>query len=151
MEAKYKVKGLKEHTDALKTLPALMQAAIIRGVLRDAGRIEIQKKVSASLPYGKRRSVAKELKIVNGKNKTSVLVGLTTDEFVARFFEYGTMERETRAGHNRGRISAKPVIETAIDERAKDVVGYINSEFGNRIATHLQRKIKSAKRRNSKA
>lgn len=96
MEAKFKIVGIKEHMNALKTLPSKLQASIIRGVLRDAGRVEVKNKTTERLPYGKKKSLKKVLKTVNGKNKTSVLIGVSQDEFLARFFERGTKKKNRK-------------------------------------------------------
>lgn len=147
---KFNIDGLKQHIDALKTLPVKMQASIIRGVLRDAGRTQVINKATESLPYGSRRTIKSVMKTESGKNKTSVFVGINQDEFIARFFEYGTQKRQTKKGYNRGRITAKPTIEYSIDSKVGSVVDYINAEFGNRMEIHLSRKIKGAKRKNTK-
>ncbi len=148
MKVDFKLIGIKEHIDAMKTLPAKLQASIIRSVLKDAARVEVKKKAVERLPYGRNKTIKSVLKTINGKNKTSVLIGINSDEFIGRFFEYGTRNRQTKKGYNRGRITAKPTIEVSIDSKTNKVVNYINNEFGDRVATHLQRKIKSAKRKN---
>lgn len=151
METNYKIRGLKEISEALKTLPAKMQANIIRGVLKDAARKEVKNKSTETLPYGERKPLKKIIGVTNVQgSKTSIMVGIKKDYWYVRFLEGGTKERQTKKGYNRGQIVARPVVEEAITGKIDDVVEYINNEFGDRVAEHLTRKIKSAVKKNIK-
>lgn len=158
--------GLEEVQEALRLLPANLQSSILRQFNREAARKLTIPALKSANPYS--ADTAKGFSIVNSKrDKTAIFVGATTEAFWLRFIESGTEGRETKnlgyyakanpdakrrypAGINRGAISAKPFIESAIDSTIDEIIRYTAAKYGERIGSFLQRKLKSNERRIAK-
>lgn len=147
----YELTGMKEFLDALDALTDKELFAVVRSGVRKGLQNNIVKPVRAAIPYA---SLKKSVGIVSDKNKEEltmwggVIMSKRPDAntppagAILRWLEYGTAVRTTKAGANRGAISAKSMIIPAINSGVPAVVDFLNKDFGTAIETFLSKKIK---------
>ena len=138
----FKIEGLKEVMDALKELPTQIQAKLLQGIARKVERKYLVSELKTAIPY-KRPIYQQSVRVVNDPNdKTASFVGFTTNAFVLRFLEYGTKQRQTKKGFNRGAIASVERVNPAIDKQIVPIIEFYNKELGNEIEKSLKRRIK---------
>lgn len=139
------LEGLKELLDILKTLENEKE---VERLLRSANREslkDLQKQFKSGLPYSKR--LLKYIKIgatkVKGRRHPNAqIVGPTSDAFVIRFLEKGTVERYTKGGSYKGKITGKHAIESFLDSNANVVKDKVISEYGEQLVKVTEKKAK---------
>ena len=137
----FKIEGLQEIIDSLNELPAKLQATIIQGFLRKAGSKYIVSELRTILPYSARTK--QEIKVVGDpRDKLAIYAGVSTKAFPLRFVEYGTVQRKTEKGWNRGAIAGVARVEPIVDRQVEPIIDYVNKEFGNEVEKNLRRRIK---------
>ena len=136
----YAFNGLSEVEEALKTLPAKMQASLLKSFNRKASTKFVVKPLRMALNYSSRTK--KAIKIASVRDdKTAVYAGPTSDAFYLRFLEKGTKERK-----GRGKITGKHKIERVADRGVNPIIKYTNKEFGEVINEFLLKKLKRARK-----
>ena len=147
MEDKYfEIEGLKEVEDALKTLATKDMSNILRTYNRTALKNYALNDLMSQLPYSP--DSLKNIRIVAGKgNKTSVLVGPTSDSYWLRFAEGGTKDRYTKTGAYRGAIFPNRRIEPILDRSATQIIDYTAKNYGEEINKILEKKLKRIKKK----
>lgn len=153
-----RIEGLKDVYKALNGLPPNVKGAALRSVHRKAAAIT-QGEMVRRAPVGSSRTsntrrekkmgdLRDNIKIGNDReNLSGVIVGVF-NAFWARFIERGTKQRTTqgrgkyRAGANRGKVTARPFIEPAIESTYQKTAKYINKNYMQIIKSYLQRKNK---------
>lgn len=141
----FKILGLKEITDALKELPIILQARILKSFLRKLGNKFIVSKLKSDLNYS---SVTEShIKVVDDtRDKLAIYAGVSTKGYRLRFADKGTVERETKKGYNRGKIIGKNQIIPTILSQVEPMIEYTREELGNEISKNLERRIKKVKK-----
>lgn len=140
-----KVEGLKEVTDALKTLPAELQAKILKAFISKAGRDFIVKPMKSTLNYSNKTEST--IKVVSdSKNKLAVQAGVSSKGYKLRWVDLGTEERKTKKGWNRGKITGKNQIQPLIEGQMEPIVDYADKELANEINKILERRLKKLKK-----
>jgi HK97 gp10 family phage protein len=140
-----KIVNAKEINEMLKSLDRQFQAQIYYKFNRKvAGVVARRLKQNAPVQSSKSRH-KKSLKdsVVVTKNKkgnaSAVSVGFKKKGYRVRFIEYGTSIRATKAGANRGYMTAKPFVQRSHDEAIPEV----NKMVGEDYAKHMQKILKS--------
>ena len=143
---KYSLDGTKEIIEALDSLDDKEILKLIKSTNRVALNKEVIKPLKAAIPYSSRDK--KGIKIVADKEfrKTGLYAGPTTDVFWLRFLERGTKVRTTKSGANRGKISARPLIAPVLDNQSEAVIDFFNKDFGDALATVMEKKLKRIKK-----
>lgn len=138
--------NLKELDKLLSALPVDLQAKIWRSANRKAAKIALDK-MKANIP-GPYSDEVKNIRIASDKyNKSGVLVGIHPDGFKLRWVEYGTAQRETKGGANRGKIQPQPFIKKSIDESESQILDFVKKEYGTIINKAIESRIKSTLRK----
>jgi hypothetical protein len=145
----YKITGLKELEDALKDLPAKMQASVYRSINRKAVKKYVSDSIRLAVNYS--NETEKGITVVNDRqDPTGVYGGVTSDSFWLRFADRGTALRQTEKGASRGQIIGKNQIQPIIEGSTDDIIKYMNEELGGEIEKILQRRIKAVNKKISK-
>jgi HK97 gp10 family phage protein len=141
--------GLKEIDKMLSALPVDVQAKILRSINRKAAK-KVETAMKANAPS---EGIKNSIKIRADKyNKSGVLVGVmdTPESFHARFIEYGTESRETKAGENRGEMPKKPFIKAAIDSTVQEALTYLQQNYAELVNKGLERRVKAINKKLNK-
>lgn len=140
----YEIKGLKELQDAIRQLPAKLQAKLISGFLKKAGKKHITDGLKQKLSYSSK--LESSIKVVGDRDPLKVHAGVTGPGYKLRWLDLGTSPRYTKKGWFRGSINPKNQIQPYIESKIEDVVKYINDEMSNEINKALERRLKKLKR-----
>lgn len=141
----FEIQGLAEVMRALQTMPAALQADILKRANRDILNRLVKPRFK-SLPWRRKKfSVVS----VSG-DKTAVMVGVASDNYWLRFLDKGTDYRYTQKGYARGMIRGSNVITNIIENSPDLVIEEVTKNYGQIVQKHLQRKIKSVQKRISK-
>lgn len=144
METKdFKLEGAKEVMEALKELPAELQAKVIRSFLVKAGRKFIVDPLKTKLSYSNESESSIKV-TTDSRNKLAVSAGVTSKGYKLRWTDLGTKDRTK--GHYRGRIIGKNQIQPQIEESIEPIIDYTNKELGNEINTILERRLKKLRK-----
>jgi hypothetical protein len=147
-DKKYEIEGLSELMSALDELPKKVSNQVIRNINSKVGRKFIVNVLKDTLPYSDQS--LKGIKVINDRdNPTGVFAGVSSSAFWLRFVDYGTVERKTKKGYNRGSIVGNNLIDTTILNQVEPIINYINEEIGNEIIKVLERKIKRVNKLNN--
>lgn len=160
------VVNLKELDKLLKKLPLDMQAKIWKGTNKEVGKIMLEEFKNKVPPKFSHLTAA----IVIGSdkyNKSGVLVGIRAPRsakkdkngeyadkdkgYILRWVEYGTSQRETKGGANRGVFQPSPFMSKAVDIAEPKMLRFINEEYGEEMNKIIERNIKSEMRKLNKA
>jgi len=145
MNKGWKIDGLKELSDALKGLPVELQAKILQAFIRKAGTKFVVNQLKTTLNYSSK--LESTIKVVSDpKNKLAVSAGVTSDGYKLRFVDKGTVERQTKKGSKRGRITGKKQIEPTVLNSVEPIIKYTQEELGNEIEKNLQRRLKKIRK-----
>lgn len=137
------IEGLKEVTEALKALPAEMQAKVLKSFLAKAGRDFIVNPMKNTLNYSK--ETENTIKVISdSRDKLAVSAGVSSKGYKLRFADRGTKERTK--GHYRGKIIGKNQIQPLIEKQMESIVDYADKELGNEINKILERRLKKLKK-----
>lgn len=143
--ADWKIQGLDEVMNALRTMPAALQADILKRANRDILNRLVKPRFK-SLPQRR-----KKFSVVSVRgDKTAVMVGVSSENYWLRFIDKGTDLRYTRKGYARGMIRGNNVITGIIENSPPLVIEEVTKSYGEIIQKHLNRKIKSVQKRMSK-
>lgn len=146
---KFRIDGMEEFMDLLEGLPNTLKDR----TLRDINRKVATKNIAAPLKAahsGFRKGIAVG---AHKRIKSAVLVGATTDAFVMRFLEYGTIRRETRDAYNRGiltgkRTSVRPIMDSGTPKVIADLEDnyqLLGHRFLKRAVDKMNRKARRQK------
>lgn len=132
----FKLEGANEVVRAMQELPAELQVKFLKGFIRKAGKKFIVDPLKAILPY-----FQDTVKVVS-KSNLAIAAGVSSKGYKLRWIEFGTVERKTKKGYNRGKMNAKNQIKPFIDSQVEPIVEYSSKEMGNEINKMLERKLK---------
>lgn len=142
METKdFKLEGAKEVMDALKELPAELQAKILKSFITKAGKKFIVEPLKAKLHYSKATEDTIQVVGIPG-NKLAVSAGVTSKGYKLRWTDLGTEQRATKKGYNRGKITGKHQIQPTIEEQIEPIINYAEEELANEVNKILERRLK---------
>ena len=145
----FEIEGLKELDKLLSELDTATQAKIYRSANRQGAKI-ILNEMRSNLPEAHKDDV-KNLRIAADKyNKSAVLVGVHSDGFKLRWVEYGTVQRTTKSGANRGVFAPTPFLEKSLDNTANQVINFLRNEYANEINKAIEKTAKRVQKKNSK-
>jgi hypothetical protein len=145
-----KLVGVKEVEEALKNLDAKMQMALLRSFNRKALQREGIERFKGAAHSRRGKNNIEVQATPRAKNKSSVIVGPTSQAFIERFLEKGTVDRYTKRGAFRGSIKEDRQYDKVADESIMPIIDYTNEELGKEITKMLERKLKSTQRRRLK-
>jgi len=98
--------------------------------------------------------ISNATKLINSnKDKTGVLVGIDpkgskgTDVIKARFLEYGTEQRQTDDGANRGTLQAQPFFRPALKANQEKLLKAIETDYAEFANEIIEKKIKSTQKK----
>lgn len=142
---KFEIKGLDEIQNALKALPAKLQANILTSFLKKAGKKFIVDELKMKLNYSSK--LEDSIKVVpDSRDKLVVHAGVTGKGYKLRWLDLGTTVRKTKKGYNRGMINPKNQIQPTIESNIENIVDYTNKEMSNEINKILERRLKRLKK-----
>lgn len=142
------IKGFAELQKALETLPAKIEANIMRGALR-AGAVVIKKEIAQNVPV-QTATLKQGLKIKTRNKKGFVTATIRTagkHGFVARFLEFGVATHEIKAKDGSSLffgsifvdkvthpgISPKPFMRPAFDRSTNEAIQAVGKYIGKRL------------------
>lgn len=146
---KIEIKGLKEITEALQALPDGMKDEVVGKANRDILNRLVKPQVIGSIPYSPKSKAAVAVRQERG-NKSGFLVGITTKAYWLRYVEFGTTQRQTKKGYNRGVMPQNSFLDRVLAGSVTQVTKEISNEYGNIIRKVLERRLKSVGRKLSK-
>jgi len=147
----YELTGLKELIDALDSLTDKELFNLIRSGVRKGLQEHIVKPVRSAIPNVRLR---KSVGIVAGKGKEELVMwggiiiakrkdaSRPPDGVLLRWTEFGTKNRKTKKGFNRGAVIGKSVVVPRIVGQADKLVSYLNQDFGTAAEQFLAKKLK---------
>ena len=141
----FKIQGLEEVQRALKSLPAALQADILKRANRDILNRLVKPKFK-HLPHRRKKFSVVSVRM----DKTAVMIGPSSENYWLRFLDKGTEMRYTRKGYARGMIRGHNMITRVMEESPDLVIEEVSQNYGQIIEKHLNRKIKSVQKRISK-
>ena len=136
------IPGLREVEEALSTLPAAMQADVLKRVHRDILGRFVRPRLRG-LPYRRKKVSIRGVRM----DKTAAIIGISTENFWLRFLDKGTDYRYNTKGSFRGSILGNNRITDIIEGQADSVIKEVNENYSEIVAKHLNRKIKSVQKR----
>lgn len=138
----YGIQGLDEVEKALASMPAALQADILRRINRDVLNRIVRPRFK-DLPWNR-----KKFRIVNvRREKTAVILGVDSRNYWLRFTDQGTEMRQNRKGHNRGTIAGLNLIKPRLEDSVDGVIKEVQDNYGELAAKHLNRKITQVNKR----
>ena len=146
---KIEIQGLREITEALEALPDGMKDDVVGKANRDILNRLVKPQVRGAIPYSPKSKAAVAVRQERG-NKTSFFVGITSKAYWLRYVEFGTTQRQTRKGYNRGTMPQRSFLDRVLEGSVPQVTKEISNEYGNIIKKVLERKLKSVSRKLSK-
>jgi len=150
----YDLEGAKEVLEALDALDQKELVKIIRSVERkdlNANIIKPLKTAISAYPESLRTAIGIERdKQELAGYRAGIKIGSRSTEtpnkppqgILIRFLDKGTKNRTTKKGYNRGMITGKRAIQSAINNQIDDVVGFFNKDFGAEVDKIISRKLK---------
>lgn len=153
----YDITGFTEVMAALDALTDKEIYAIVRSGIRKGLQENVVKPVRAAIPYS---NLKKSIGIVTDRTKDEVSMyagviitkargyveGTNTprrpDGVLLRWLEFGTAARTTKAGANRGAISAHNMITPIIEGSAEGMISFLNNDFESAVDAFLSKKLK---------
>ena len=140
----YHIEGLDDIEKALSNLPAKLGEKILFRTNRTILTKIIKRPLQSAIPYSLKTKKSVRLATAWGLElKTGALVGVSSDGFFLRFLTFGTRERKTRKGLNRGSIRPRDTgIIRTIDQKTGAVLEEVNKEYGEYVYKILTRDLK---------
>jgi hypothetical protein len=147
MESKnFEIKGLSDIEDALKTLPAKLQAKIFKAFLAKAGREFVVKPLKSELNYSQKTE--SNIKVVSdSRTPLRVSAGVTNKAYPLRWTDLGTKVRTGKKGQNKGRIIGKHQIQPILEAAPEKIVKFAQEELSNEIQKIMERQLKKIKKK----
>lgn len=146
MAQQYEIQGLSEVEEALKELPAELQARIYRALNTKAVKKFVVEPIRSA--WRTSEKTVKGITVVTDKDDpTAVYGGVTASAYHLRFADRGTAERYTEKGSYRGQIVGRNKIQPIILNSADDIIKYMNDELGKEVQKILKRYIKSTEKK----
>jgi len=161
-EQEGQIEGLKEVYDIIKTFSDETE---VNKLLRSANRVSLTplKATYKTLPFSQRLLSTVTIgqpPTFKKRYPNAQAVGPTTDSFVLRFLEVGTVERYIKEGASgegkyaagsfkgasRGRIKASGAIESFLDKAAPGVETEVTKQYGEVFLKEVQTKSKRINR-----
>jgi len=139
------LEGFKEYLDILNTLgnDKEMQK-LLKATNKDSLK-DIEGAMRTSLPFSKRllSNVRIGATKVDGKTHPNAqAVGPTSDSYILRFLEKGTVERYTKEGASRGAIKARNAITPFLNTEGEKLQNKIPEIYGEKLVELTARKVK---------
>lgn len=143
--------GDKEIDLVLKGLPLLLSDRVLSNSFSDAAKPMVEA-IKSFTPTGETDNlinsigIVKERNIVDGKAIGQIQIGPRRKGrykgHIGHIIEYGTVNRKTKSGANRGAVKANPFMEKGLDQTKDQVLGRINNSIGNKLYQFMRRTIK---------
>lgn len=145
MAANFNIQGLSEVDQALRELPAKLQADVLRRTNRSILNRLVRPQLR-QLPYRRKRISAVGVR----EDKTAVMIGVSSKNYWLRFLDKGTRQRQTRAGHNRGAITGNNRIRDVVQGSVRPVLNEVDSSYSEMVIKTLRSRIRSVNKRIAK-
>lgn len=140
------IRGYDELLSAFKGLPDIYSDKLIQKVnIRSAQPLIFRAHRLA--PVGETGNLAESIGAVRSKGELgAVEVGPRRrggfKGFAGHLVEFGTKDRRTKSGANRGKMTADPFMEPAFDQTIDQVLRNIDKELEIETVKYLKRKVK---------
>lgn len=113
MSASVRIEGLEELRGALRNLPETLKAEA--AAIVDAHAREAQRAVATAYPQGPTGNLKRRVSVTSNAGRRFIAESIVKSAAPhAALFEFGTKQRTTKNGANRGRMPAAPPNEAAI-------------------------------------
>jgi hypothetical protein len=131
----------------LNELPQKLTKNVYQTAFKEVLKNEVLPVVKINNPYPKYN---KDVVIKNSKNSVGAVLGFSTNAFIMRWVEYGTNQRKTKKGQDRGEMDAKPWLESTFKSTVPAVIKKVNEEFGEIVTKIIGKRLKSVNKKISK-
>lgn len=143
--SEFKIEGLQEVTNALKSLPVDIQVKVLKSFLNKVGRKFIVEPLKTKLNYSSKTEKSITV-ITDPRNKLAISAGVSGSGFRLRWTDLGTNERKTKKGYNRGKIIGRNQIQPHIEDSIKPILNYTEDQLAIEIDKILQRRLRKLKK-----
>lgn len=159
----FKIEGIKEVQQLLKTLPASVNAKVQADLNQQAAKI-VQAELIANAPDGDNNSKPKNkiesnvvIKTEKG-SKSAKIIGFTKRVWYVKLIEMGTAVRTVlgkndgfRKGANRGSMPSTPFIAKSHSDAAPKVIQFLQENYLKIIQKSIKKQAKAVQRALAKA
>lgn len=147
-----KITGFKEVDAVLRNLPLAMNDKVLTAAHTRA-LVPLVNREHLLAPVGKTGNLADSIGVVKASTRGSLNTGLGAVSagprrnrpykgFAGHLVEYGTKQRSTRKGANRGQMPTKPFAHPAWDATRAEVEANVNREIGNEVIRVMRRTLR---------
>lgn len=142
--------GVKEVDDILKGLPLLVTDKILQQAHASAVKPTVTK-AKLTAPEGPTGNLVDSIGVVKDRSKGLKELGIIYagprrgryKGYAAHLVEFGTKQRSTQKGANRGVMPAKPFMEPAWETTRSAVLDDINNQTVRKVTAFMKRKAKA--------
>jgi len=137
--------NLEGYDEILKLLQELGNDKAINEILKKSNRdiiTPLRNEMASSLSYApwlKKEIRVRAAKVDGQSHPNAVMVGPTSDSFLIRFLDKGTVERYTKAGRYAGKITGKHEIEPFFDNKAPKIQKDAAKEYGEALVKQTEK------------
>lgn len=151
-----RVTGAKEIDDVLRGLPLYVSDKLLQNSFSDAAKPLVEK-AKLIAPEGPTGNLVDSIGIRKERSAKSLLARSVGEiqvgpqrrgkykGYAGHLVEYGTANRETKSGADRGKMHPNPFMAPAFEQTKNIVEARINDSIGKKVTAFIRKRIKNAR------